>query len=211
MGTAKLVKQNLGALDLAQIAPVRHLDEEPEAISKSWVQRLSPEILFLVAIVTIGGRIHRRPAIAQLFEFHSLHTPLMDDREELVLQIGPRAVEFIHEDDLCVPDCRRRGDVAQRGLGLVRQRDAHQVVVVNERRVVEPVDKAKRLCQPLKQKTLGRAVFSDQEERLPRCQSRQQHRFQPLPAEQTERARQKGTDVAPFEYCTGGGLAVRQT
>ena len=59
-----------------------------------------------------GFSVHGGRAIAQLLEFHPLHTPLMDDRKELVLEIGPRAVELIHEDYLCVPDRRRRGDVA---------------------------------------------------------------------------------------------------
>ena len=32
MGTAELVDQNFCALGLAQVAPVRHFDQEPEAI-----------------------------------------------------------------------------------------------------------------------------------------------------------------------------------
>ena len=45
MGTAKLVEQNFCALGLAQIAPVRHLDQEAEAVSEGRIQRLRPEIL----------------------------------------------------------------------------------------------------------------------------------------------------------------------
>ncbi len=191
MGTAELVEQNLGALGLAQIAPVRHFDKEPEAIGQCRIQRLRPEILLFVVMVAIGGRVHGRPAIAQLLEFHPLHAPLVDDRKQLVLEIGPRAVEFIDEDYFGIPDRRRRGDVAQRGLGFVGQRDAHQVVVVDERGVVEPVDQTESLGQPLQQEALGRAVSADEEKRLPGCQGRQQHRLQPFPAEQAERAGQQ--------------------
>jgi hypothetical protein len=56
MGTAELVQQNLCALGFAQIAPVRHLDKEAEAIGESWIQRLSSEILFFVVVVAISGR-----------------------------------------------------------------------------------------------------------------------------------------------------------
>ena len=97
MATAELVQQNLGAIGLAQIAPVRHFDEKPETVGKCRIERLRPEILFLVVMVAIGGRIHCRPAIPQLLEFHPLHAPLVDYREELVLKIRPRAVEFIDE------------------------------------------------------------------------------------------------------------------
>jgi hypothetical protein len=53
--------------------------------------------------------------------------------KELVLEIGPPAVEFIHKDDFSIPDRRLGGDVAQRTLGFVGDRDADQVVVVDER------------------------------------------------------------------------------
>src|SRR4029077_16017111 len=57
MATAKLVKQNLGAIGLAQIAPIRHFDKEPEADGESWIQRLGREILLLVvfAIWRLGS------------------------------------------------------------------------------------------------------------------------------------------------------------
>ena len=202
VATAELVQQNLSALGLAQIAPVRHLDKEPEAIGQRRIQRLRAEILLFVVMVAIGGRVHGRPAIAQLLEFHPLHAPLVDDRKELVLEIGPRAVEFIDEDHFGIPDRRRRGDVAQRGLGFVGQRDAHQVVVVDERGVVEPVDQTESLGQPLQQEALGRAVSSDEEKRLLGCQGRQQHRLQPFPAKQAERAGQQRTDFAVFDRWT---------
>ena len=100
-------------------------------------------------------------------------------------------LSLIDEDYLSIPDRRRRGDVAQRGLGFVGQRDAHQVVVVDERSVVEPIDQTEGLGQPLEQEALGRPVSSDQEKRLLGRQGRQQHRLQPFPAEQAERAGQQ--------------------
>jgi hypothetical protein len=81
MGTAKLVEQNLGALALAQIAPVRHLDEEAEAVGESRIQGLGPEILVLLPMVAIGGRIHGASAIAQFLEFHPLHAPFCGSDE----------------------------------------------------------------------------------------------------------------------------------
>lgn len=81
MGTAKLVEQNFCALGLAQITPVRHFDQEPEAVSESRIERLRPEILLLVVVVALRGRVHGGPAIAQLLEFHPLHPPFVDDWE----------------------------------------------------------------------------------------------------------------------------------
>ena len=107
--------------------------------------------------------------------------------KELVLEIGPRAVEFIHEDDFSIPDRRRSGDVAERTLGFVGYRDAHQVVVIDQRSVVEPVNQPQRLGQPLEQETLARAVLPDKEKRVTGGQSRQENRFQRFPAKQAER------------------------
>ena len=115
----------------------------------------------------------------------------MDDWKELVLEIGPRAVKFIHEDDFSIPDRRRSGDVAQRTPGFVGYGDADQVVVVDQRSVVESVHQAESLGQPLEQEALACAVSSDEEKRIPGCQGRQQYRFQRFPAEQAERTGQQ--------------------
>jgi hypothetical protein len=55
MGTAELVKENLCALGLAQIAPVRHLDKEPEAVGQRRIERLGPEILLFVVVVALAA------------------------------------------------------------------------------------------------------------------------------------------------------------
>ena len=51
-------------------------------------------------------------------------------------------------------------------------------------------------------------MSSDQEKRLPGCQGRQQHRFQPFPAKQAERAGQQRTDFAVFDRWIGGGTGL---
>ena len=79
MVTAELVKQNLCALRLAQIAPVRHFDQEPEAIGQCRIQWLRTQILLLLVVFAISGWVHGGPAITQLLEFHALHAPLVDD------------------------------------------------------------------------------------------------------------------------------------
>ena len=47
MPTTKLVQQNLSALGLAQIAPVRHFDQEPEPVGEGRIEQLSPSTVLL--------------------------------------------------------------------------------------------------------------------------------------------------------------------
>ena len=82
-----------------------------------------------------GRRVHRRPPVPQVGELDAGDPALVDDREQLVLQVRPAAVDLVEEHELGTPDRPGRADEAQ-PAGVVGQRDADQVVVVEQRRVV---------------------------------------------------------------------------
>ena len=148
---------------LAQRGPARHLDDEGKAVRQRGVERLRAEIA--VILVIARRRVHRGPAIAEPFERQSLYPPLVDDREQLVLDVRPAAADLVEDDGARPPD-RRRGLHILEFPVLPRQREAHEIVEIEEARIVVPGGQPERRGNPGQQQGFGGAVRTDEEKRL---------------------------------------------
>lgn len=162
---------------------VRDVEDEGETVGQRHVERFRADVLEPVAIFTVRPRrrVHGSPAMMKTVERHALHTPLVHDREQLVLQVGPAARDFVEEDRLCAPDRRRRLEIRQlAGLGYG---EADQIVEVEQRRVVVSMLQAECFRKSRQDQRLGSAVRSDQEERRLRRERREDHRLEVIPAD----------------------------
>ena len=191
MAAAKLVGQQHVFVGLAEVAPVRHLDQKAKPVRERRVERLGPEINFAGGLIIRRWGIHGRPAVAEFFQLHPLHPFFVDDGKELVLQVRPGAVQFVNEDHLGLPDGRGGADVVERGLLRIGHRNAHEIVVVHERGVVEAVGQPEGLGQPLQQKTLRGAVLADQQQGLAGRQRREEDGLKLVPTEEAQGLGQK--------------------
>ena len=113
----------------AQLLPAGHRHDEPEAVGQRGVELLSSQV---GVAVDLARRVDRRPPVAQAGEFLTGQAPLVDQREQLVLQVGPTAVDLVEEDELGVPHGTGSAQVLKADAVVGRDRDADQVVVVEE-------------------------------------------------------------------------------
>ncbi len=195
MSAQKLVAEHGAPLVIAELRPVGHRHDEGEAVGQRGIKGFGTQVDVFpgrgVAAVKGRGRVHRSPAVAQALQPLALHAALMDDGEELVLQLGPGAVDLVDEDHLRVPHRGRCGQVAQGRSVLVRQGDANQVVEVDQRGIVESVFELEGLRQTLQQETLGGAVPADHQKRIAGGQGCEDQRLQQVPAEDSQRMTQQ--------------------
>jgi len=191
-----LVGEEFLLLRGGEIGPARHLEEKREPVGERGIERFGAEVgvglVVLVAGVEARRRIHGGPAVAEFLERDALDAALVDDGEELVLEVGARAAQFVDEDDLRVPDRGGGADVAEGSLRGVGHGDADEVVVVEERRVVEAVGEPEGLGETLEQEALGGAVAADEQQRFGGREGGEQDRLEFIPAEQPERPRENG-------------------
>lgn len=75
---------------------------------------------------------------------------------------------------------------------LVGNGDSHEVVVVDQRGVVEPELQGKRLGETLKEEAFGGSMPADQKQWLTGCQGREHHRLEMRPTFQAERPGEQG-------------------
>ena len=139
MAARELVGEDLRAVGVGEGVPVWNGQYVREAVGEGRVERLRTEIEALVVLKFLLGRrrVHRRPAVDEVVERASLYALVVYDGEELVLEFGACAADFVDEDDLCVPDALRGGEILQLRAGRIRKRHADEVVIVDEARVVE--------------------------------------------------------------------------
>ncbi len=130
--------------------------------AKRCVQRLGAEIRVL------GGRlvhgVHGRPAVGQLGQLEALHAALVDDREELVLEVGTAAVDLVEEDGLGTPDGGRRAQVLET-TGAIGHGVADEIVVVEQAGVVVAPGEAEGIGHAGQQQALAGAVGTDEQHR----------------------------------------------
>ena len=88
-------------------------------------------------------------------EGQALHAPFVDDRKQLVLEIGPAARDLVEEHRFGVPDRRGRLQVDQ--LARLRHGEPDQVIEIQQRRVVVPERDAERLGQARQDERLRRS------------------------------------------------------
>ena len=172
-------------IGLAEGAPVGHARLQREAVGQCQVQRLAARVGGIGVVLVGAGRVHRRPAVLQALQRDALHALLVDDGEEAVLHIQPRARDLVDEHALRAP--HRSGRLHEAQLpALVGQRVAHEVVEVHERGVVVPPGEAQRHRQALQQQRLAAAVHPDQQQRAARGQRGQHHRLERGEAHEAE-------------------------
>ena len=149
-------------------APVGHGHDEGEAVRQGGVERLGPEVGVLGG--RLVDRVHGRPAMDEALELDALHAALMDDRKELVLEVGTAAVDLVEEDRLGVPDGGRRAQVREPtvaiGYGV-----ADEVVEAEQAGVVVTPGEAEGLRRAGQQQALAGAVRTDEQHRQLRCGS----------------------------------------
>ena len=182
----------------------RQRHHEGEAVGQRRVERLRAEVVVEegvgradVARAVRGGaagaravgprrRVHRRPAIAQRLERDAHRAPLVHDREQLVLHLGPAARDLVEEHRLRAPQRGRRAQVAQALAGFVGHREAEQVVERDQAGVVVPMLEAQRLRRAVEQRRLGTAVRADQQQRRLGRQRGQDRRVEMVQAVQAQ-------------------------
>ena len=100
----------------------------PVAIDKELarIERLAAEVL--AAVLPGTGRIHRRPAVAQLLQRDALHAPLVHQREQPVLVLGLAAADLVDQHRLRTPHRGWRLQETDALARLVGVRKAHEIV-----------------------------------------------------------------------------------
>jgi hypothetical protein len=121
---------------MGELLPVRDFDDERKTVGERGVEGFGAGID--CGVIPGGGRIHRRPAMLQIGEWEPLNAALMDDGEELVLDLGAAAGDFVEENSLRAPDGGGGLNVIQRPGG-VRKRVADQIVKAEQAGVVVAV------------------------------------------------------------------------
>ena len=145
------------------LAPVRHRDDEPEAVDERFIEFLDAEVA-RVGATEQTGRIDGGPAMTQRNQVFAGDAALVHQRKELVLQIGPAAVDFVEEDELGVPHCPGGAEIAETAV-VIGNGDADEIVVVQQRRVVMTKALIERVGDPLGDECFRRAVRADQQHR----------------------------------------------
>ena len=183
MFPTELIRKDGPLLGICEILPGGCGNQKGEPIRQGGIQWFGPkiELLINVQVIRAWRRVHRRPPIAQAFQSDSLHTALMDDGEQLVLQFRAGAVDFVDEHHLRIPDGGFSGDVTEAALIIGRHRDTHQVIVIDQAGIVEAVIQFQGLGQAFQQKTLGRAMPPDEQQRILAGQGGKHHGFQVRP------------------------------
>ncbi len=142
--------------------PVGHRHDEREPVRERGVERVRAEVRVVGGVLV--HRVHRGPAVPEAGQLDPLDPPLVDDREQLVLELRPAAVDLVEEDRLGVPDRGRRPQPVEAPVP-VGDRVADEVVVGEQARVVVAPGQAERLRDPRQQQALAGAVRADQEDR----------------------------------------------
>ena len=190
-GRAEAAADHAAARLGRQIVQRRQMQHEAEPIRQRRVERERPDIdVQLIGHVRRRRRVHRRPAVAQRVQRDALHALLVDDREELVLHLGPAAADLVEKDTLRAPERGRRAQVAQ--AVAIRNGEAHQVVEGDQAGVVVPVLEPQRDGQPLEQRALRAAVRPDQQQRRLGRQCCQHRRVEVRQAMKAEAGEQPG-------------------
>ena len=164
------------AIGVAQGIPVAHVQDHREAVSQRRIERFGAEILFAGGLVG-RARVHRRPAVAQSGERKALNLPFVDQREEAVLVFGLAAADLVDEHRLRAPDRGRRLEEPDRGLGLVRVGEPHEVVERDQAGVVVAMLEPKRLADGIEQERLARAAPADEQNRVAARERGENHGF----------------------------------
>ncbi len=175
---------DVAAVMLAHLAPGRNLDDERKAICQRGIKWFGPNVVLAEMICWIiwRGRIHRGPAVLQLFQPDAGDTPFVNDGKQLILKVGPAPGNFVKKDKLSVPDCAGRGDKMQGFSIFIRQRNTYQIIIIDKGGVVMPPCQPKRISEALDQQRFGCAMRPDQHERGLCGEGSQNHRVQMLPA-----------------------------
>lgn len=116
-------------------------------------------------VVPVAGGIHGGPAVDEFFEQQALDAALVDDGEELVLQVRAAARDLVDEYRFGTPDGCGGLDVFE-GAVFAREREADEVVVIDQAGVVVPPLKAEAGRYAVEQIRFPGPVRSDEQQGL---------------------------------------------
>ena len=184
--------QHAQLVGLAQAVEAGRLEDEREAVGERDVERLGAVVGDRGAAVALRRRrrVHRRPAVAEPRERHSLGDALVDEREELVLELGTAARDLVEEHRLRLPHRGRRLQVDE--PAVLRHGIAEEVVEAQDRGVVVAEGEAERRGQARQKERLRGPVRPDEEDRRLGGERREDRGLERVPAGDAERAEEAG-------------------
>jgi len=101
------------------------------------------------------------------------------------------ASDLVEEHRVRAPNGAERCGVANAAAALVGDREAREVVELQQRRVVVPWLQLQRLGQPQQQQCFGGAVVADEEQRFAGGEGGKQRGFERVVADDAQRAEQR--------------------
>ena len=172
-------------LFVRKVVPIRNMNQKCEPIRQRRIQWLR-SLIHIATPLHKRKRIHGSPSVAQFRNRDTVHSPLMNDGEELILRLRLASVELIDKHRLGLPyGCRRR-QKSNTGTVRLRMRKSNEIVERDLAGVIMPMVQPKRFRQPIQQKRFPGSRLPNQKQWIFRDERCQNDRFDRLVAKQSQ-------------------------